>query len=75
MNDETTVTPTRRYRVSNARTGADLGVFDASTPAEALEELRRAAGYDGSAHAAEVLGVTLAALDAELHVRLVEGAP
>lgn len=44
-----------RFLISNRRSGADLGVYEGETEAEALDAMARDAGYDSFAGMAETL--------------------
>jgi hypothetical protein len=57
---------TTAYRISNRTSGADLGVYYGTTPADAARDMRRDAGYATDEAAAEALGIDVDALDDEL---------
>lgn len=62
----TSTSMTTSYRISNRVSGADLGVYEAATPAEAFRAMRRDAGYRSDYEAARALGVDADTLDDDL---------
>lgn len=48
-----------RYLISNRSSGAELGVYEGETEAEALDAMARDAGYDSFAAACVVTGETV----------------
>lgn len=56
------------YTITNRISGLCLGTYEGATPQEAIEVMRRDAGYADSQAAADALGTTVEALDAELSV-------
>jgi hypothetical protein len=57
------------YEIIARDTGHCLGIYEGCTPADAVEEMHRDAGYAGSGEAAAVLETTVEALRAQLDVR------
>ena len=57
------------YQITARDTGHCLGIYEGCTPADAVEELHRDAGYAGSGEAAAALETTVEALLAQLDVR------
>lgn len=55
------------YTITNRISGLCLGTYEGATPQEAIEAMRRDAGYADQA-VADTLGTTAEALDAELLV-------
>lgn len=45
-----------KYEVINAKSAHSFGIYEASTPEEAVEAACRDAGYDSKAQAEEVMG-------------------
>jgi hypothetical protein len=60
---------TTSYQITARDTGHCLGIYEGATPADAVEELHRDAGYAGSGEAAAALETTVEALRAQLNVR------
>jgi hypothetical protein len=60
---------TTSYQITARDTGHCLGIYEGATPADAVEELHRDAGYAGSGEAAAALEMTVEALLAQLDVR------
>jgi len=60
---------TTSYQITARDTGHCLGIYEGATPADAVEELHRDAGYAGSGEAAAALEMTVEALRAQLDVR------
>lgn len=58
-----------KYKIMSSKSGANLGTYEAATPAEAMDAMARDAGYENLAHAAEVTGNP----DAHLYAELAEG--
>lgn len=59
------------YKITSS-SGVDMGTWEAESPEAAAEAMRQDAGYRDSEHAADALGTTVAALNAELTIVLVE---
>jgi hypothetical protein len=62
------------YQITARDTGHCLGIYEGATPADAVEEMHRDAGYAGSGEAAAALETTVEALRAQLDVREVRVA-
>ena len=62
------------YQITARNTGHCFGIYEGCTPADAVEEMHRAAGYAGSGEAAAALETTVEALRAQLDVREVRVA-
>jgi len=57
------------YQITARDTGHCFGIYEGCTPADAVEEMHRDAGYAGSGEAAAALETTVEALRAQLDVR------
>jgi hypothetical protein len=58
------------YQITARDTGYCLGIYEGATPADAVEEMHRDAGYAGSGEAAAALETTVEALRAQLDVEV-----
>lgn len=63
-----------KYSISNQTSGCFQGIYEASSPSEAINVMARDAGYKDHAHVCEVLGITIEEGEADLVVVEVDEA-